>query len=642
MDEARATSAEGPAAGTDLSWPWALAWLGLLLWQLWLTLGLFGPDPLTALRDDRPIINGAHPQHLYLGTRGAQGLIDRGHATVYDPANLAGYLKTPIFDGSRLAEIFLYLGGGTYQPAAYKLGLAGLCLLVPVLLLVACRAAGLDHPTTVLATALGQLVWWGPLGGGALAAGDSEFLLASLAGLAHVGCLIAFHRNPGVLTWLGLLLTACLGWFLQPLLFPIALPLLLGFYLSVGVKHGFLTWHVAFWLAEQGAVLVNLPWLSDWVRYWWLRSPLPSAANVILPHRTLANIWHAPIWGGPADRLLTVALMASALAGIVILNQTRQRPAARLLGMGAAGALALALLGISWEPLGQVGTAALLAPALWFAALPAAHAWTWSSRRLWSWGKPGRVALLLLGGTAAAGAVAVRDTAHCLGVRCWQAQPLTIGLSAQRQELVGQLVQYTTPAARILWEDRTLSRKDSRWAALLPLLTERTFIGGLDPDGTIEPSSICLTNLTLEGRPIATWGDEQLADYCRRYNVGWIAGWSPAVVKRFDGWPGADKLVALHDDAADGWLFRVKRASRFALKGKAELLEANARYITLKNVEPDKGLGVVVLSLHYQAGMRASPGRVQVDPEPSGDDLIGFVRLRLAAPAARVTITWGK
>ncbi len=49
---------------------------------------------------------------------------------------------------------------------------------------------------------------------------------------------------------------------------------------------------------------------------------------------------------------------------------------------------------------------------------------------------------------------------------------------------------------------------------------------------------------------------------------------------------------------------------------------------------------MVVLSLHYEAGMRVTPGRVQIEREASGDDFIGFVRLRLAEPAECVTITW--
>lgn len=633
MDATRTTPAEQRPTG---GWRWLPAWALLLAWQGWLTLGLFGSDPFTALLDDRPIRSGSHAQHQYLGTVGAQALWHQGRTSVFDTAFQAGYPKTPIFDGSRLAEFFLFLGGGTYRPAAYKIGLACMCLLVPILLLTACKAAGLSNLTGLLAAALGMLVWWGPLGRSALEAGDSELLLASLAGLAHVGFLVAFHHHPGVGSWLGLLVTGILGWFLQPLLFPIALPLLLSYYLSVGVKHEFSTWHVAFWLAEQGAVLANLPWLIDWLSYWWLRSSLPVPTNM-LAHRTLATVWNAPLWGGPADRALAVALMLSALAGVIILNQTQRRPAARLLGTGAGGALALALLGISWEPLGLVGTSALLAPALWFAALPAAHAWTWLGGVLLTFGLFGRVVLVLLLGLLGLAFASVTETASCLTGRCVFAQPLSVGLSDEQQDVVEKLTQYTTSDARVLWEDRRLKRKESRWAALLPLLTGRSFVGGLDPDGFIEHSRICLMDQALAGRPIATWTDEQLAAYCRRYNVGWVVGWSPAVCQRFQTWPGAEKLVGLRD-GGDGVLFRVKRTPTYTLQGQAELLHADRQYITLGNVTPENG--VVVLSLHYQNGMVASPSRVVVEREPSGADLIDFVRLRLAEPAARVTITW--
>jgi hypothetical protein len=628
-----------PISAPARRWPWHLAWLGLLLWQFWLTLGLFGPDPFAQIADDRFIANGAHPQHLFLGTIGAQAFVEHGSSTVYLASFQAGFLKTPIFNGSRLAEVFI-LCGGVHRPAvACKIGLIAVCLLVPVLLLIASRTAGLDHPTTVLATVLGQLVWWGPLGRNALEVGDSELLLGALAGLAHVGCLIAYHRRPGFLIWLTLLGTGCLGWFLQPLLFPMALPLLLGYYLSVGAKHDFLTWHSAFWLAEQGAVLVNLPWLVDWVGYWWLRSPLPSGTNLILPHRTLANIWNAPLWGGPADRALTVVLMVSAFCGVVIFNQTRQRPAARLLGMGAAGALTLALLGISWEPLGQVGTFILLAPALWFAALPAAHAWMWLARALWQLGKPGRVLLVLTVGLAVLTATtSLRGNAVCVSDRCIRAEPLSFGLNAERQELVDLLLRHTTRDARILWEDRITSRLDSRWAAMLPLLTDgRSFVGGLDPDATIEPSDICLMNQCLDRVPIATWSDEQLEAYCRRYNIGWVVCWSPAVVQRFSEWSGVEVVTTVHDDG-EGVLLKVNRPASYALKGKAQLVEANHRYIRFERVEPESD--VVVLSLHYQPGMRVTPSRVQIECEASGDDFIGFVRLRLAEPAECVTITW--
>src|SRR5262245_34845837 len=84
----------------------------LLAWQAWLTLGLFGAAyPWPGLTNDEMIISGAHSQHQYLGYRGAQALKNTGRPCAYDPDFQAGYLKTPIFNGSRFAEVFFYLGG---------------------------------------------------------------------------------------------------------------------------------------------------------------------------------------------------------------------------------------------------------------------------------------------------------------------------------------------------------------------------------------------------------------------------------------------------------------------------------------------------------------------------------------------------
>jgi hypothetical protein len=255
-------------------------------------------------------------------------------------------------------------------------------------------------------------------------------------------------------------------------------------------------------------------------------------------------------------------------------------------------------------------------------------------------GHGGKLGFATLAGLLMLAAASVTETAACMTGRCVWAEPLAIGLDAHRVDVVEQLRAHTTPEARILWEDRPLARKDSRWAALLPRLTGRRYVGGLDPEGFIEHSSICLMNHCLEGRPIATWGDDQLAAYCERCNVGWVVAWSPVVVQRFEEWAAAEKVQELEDDGT-GWLFRIRRPKlSYALKGEADLLHADSHHITLGNLVPESG--VVVLSLHYQAGMRASPGRVQVEREPSGDDPIGFVRLRLAEPAARVTLTWGR
>jgi hypothetical protein len=325
---------------------------------------------------------------------------------------------------------------------------------------------------------------------------------------------------------------------------------------------------------------------------------------------------------------------------VIILNQTQQRPAARVLGISGCGALTLALLGISWEPLGAVGTAALLAPALWIACVPAAHAYTWVSGQLWRRGAIGRSVLIGLLSATPIAFFLLTETPATLFERCRPAEPLEIGLGAERQETVHALIRYTSNDARILWEDRNRGRQASRWPALLPILTERSYIGGLDPDGFIEHSSICLTNQSLvDIGPIATAKDEELLEYCRRYNIRWVVAWSPAAIQRFEEWSLAEKRTPLIDGET-GWLFEVKRTPNFALKGEADFLESDGHSIILGNVVPHNG--EVIISLHYQASMRASPGRVQVERAKTGDDPIGFVRLRLVVPAARVTLSWDR
>src|SRR5947209_11378958 len=125
---------------------WYLVAAGLIVWQGWMTLTLFGPDhPWQRLCDDQPVISGRHALHFYHGLLGAESLRQRGRLSCYDPAFQAGYPKTPIFDsGSRPAELFLTVaevvrlrtkshdGAGAtpnFFPAAaaYKIGLAFCC-----------------------------------------------------------------------------------------------------------------------------------------------------------------------------------------------------------------------------------------------------------------------------------------------------------------------------------------------------------------------------------------------------------------------------------------------------------------------------------------------------------------------------------
>jgi hypothetical protein len=632
-----------PSAPADLGNHrlWLVPLLGLVAWQGWLTLSLFGPDPRHGLLGDEPIVSGRHPLHLYHGYLGARSFFERGALCCYDPSFQAGYPKTPVFDGgSRPAELFLILAGGGYRPAAYKVGLAVCCLLAPLLLTAAARGAGLSRAATALATGLGLLVWWGRPARDALDAGDVDLLLAALAALAQFGLLLRFDRAPGLGAWLGLLAAGYLGWFAHPLFFAVLLPLALVYYLTVGARHA-LVWHLALLVGLAGAVAGNAFWLRDWVAYWWIRAPL-EAGGTLLPHRTFHTLWDAPLWGGAMGRALAVLLCGAALAGVVLLNASRRRAAARLLGLGTLAFLGLALAGVASEPLGRLGTPRLLAPALLFAAVPAAHAFAAAARLACRVsGGPWRgsaVLACLLAGVALGG----HDYLPTLARHCAGTAPLALGLGPERLAVAEEVKARTTPAARVLWEDRAGPRPAPLWTALLPVLTQdeeggRYFLGGLDPAATTEYTQAGFADQALAGRHISQWTDDELRDYCRRYNVGWVVCWSPAALARFSAWEEARQVATLSDGEA-GALFALSRRPSFALKGRATWLAADCEHVGLGEVIPEDGQ--VVLSLHYQAGMKALPGRVQVEREIDPDDPIGFVRLRVPAPVTRVTLTW--
>jgi hypothetical protein len=619
---------------------WAFILLVLVGWQGWLTLQLFGPDqPWQRLLDDRPILSGQHPLHLYHGLLGAVALWRSGSLSCFDPAFQAGYPKTPVFDsGSRPAELFLTAGGS--HPAAYKIGLALCCCAVPLFLAAGAHSIGLGPGAACLAAALGILVWWGEPCRSLIEVGDFDLLLVVLALMLHAALLQRFHRAPGVGTWLALLATGCLGWFAHPLLFLLlTLPWLLIYYHGVGVRHR-LGWHLALGAGLTCGVALNAFWLVDWIEFWSLRVPLPTGER-LLPHRTLQSFWDSPFWGTPADRLLAMLMLGGGLAGIGTCALSRERVTARLFVLGVGGLLALALAGIAWEPLGRLDTPRLLVAALWFAVLATAHAgqWTWTWLTTWT-GATWRTAALVLLVLGGAGWL-VRGNLAVLAGHVTSTAPLTFGPTAEQRALVETIQQHTSADARILWEERHGPAGGSCWTALLPLWTGRLFLGGLDAGSTLEHAQAGLIEQHLAGQPVADWSDTDLAAFCQRYNLGWVVCRSPATVARLEQWcasGGAEPTATLTIDGAPAYLYTLARPRSFVLKGQARWLHADCSHIVLGDVMPEDGR--VVLSLHYQTGMQVAPSQVQLEKDPDPIDPVPFVRLRLAGPVARVILKW--
>jgi hypothetical protein len=610
--------------------------VGLVLWQGWLTLSLFGPDePWRRLTDDRPVLSGRHPLHLYHGQLGARCWAQRGGTCCYDPAFQAGYPKTPLFDsGCRPAELLLAPVGGEFRPALYKVGLALGCLAVPVVFVVAARSLGLRRGAACLAGLLGVLSWWSLPVRHLLEEGDLDWLLGGLGLLLHLALLVHFTHRMRVGPWLGLVGTAALGWFAHPLLWAGFVPLVLAFYLRFALRRG-PGWHLSLLAAWLGGLAGNAELLTDWARFWWIRLPV-RAGTLTHSVRTLLPTDEA--WGLTADHLFAGLLFVGGALGLALWHGGRRQSVRLLLGGGAAALGALGLVGAAridapWPSIAPQ----LLTVSAWLLTPPCAALLARQLSRLGlGRGRAGfgvglGVGVLLFGGLALA-----RTSGDCLD-RAWRTAPLTVGLDLQREELIRTLRERTTPDARILWEDRRPGRGAGQWTALLPVWTGRQYLGGLDPEAGVEHVFAALGEEGLAGRPLADWADAELERFCRRYNVGWVVCWSPGAVERFTAWPLARRLGPVRDGDA-GWLFALDLPHSFVLKGRARVVQADWQRVALADVVPEDGQ--VVLSLHHHAGWHVMPPDVRVERDLDVDDPIPFLRLRVNGPLSRLTLTW--
>jgi hypothetical protein len=626
-----------PSAGFRDKPVWLIAVAALVVAQAGLALDLFGPErPWAAVTDDRPILSGRHPLHLYHGTLGASAFTAGGVTTCYDPQFQAGYPKTPVFDGgSRPAELFLFLGGGKYRPAAYKLGLFAFLLAVPVAFVAAARGVGVPVGVAVLSGVGGIVLGWSEPIQRMIGEGQLDVLAASLAAVVFVAWLSRYARTSGVDAALVLAATAVVGWYFHPLIWLGLGPIVLVYYLIFAPRHG-PAWHLGLAGVTFAGIAPNAWWLVDWGKYWWLRQP-PNPENLPLPG--LGRILGSPLEYPSLFSCLPAGgiLVMAGIAGVVVQWRGGDRVSAGLSALASALALLVARIAGAWPAMPPdvperivVFAAAFLVPATVYGA------WRLLARaRLASVATVFAVVWLCFAGWADGRTRPLARTARVA------VEPLLIGFADDQHALIAVLRDETTPEARILWDEIIDNRPGWNWSALLPMLTDRAFLGGLDPDSGVEHSYCALCSRQLTGRVLGEWSDADLEVFCRWYNVGWVVARSPAAVERWGRFAPAKPVARLTEGGLPVVVYALDRRRSFVLGGSANWESADARRVTLSNVVPNAD-GEVQLSLHNLEGLRVFPSYVRVEPmpDPTGRDPVHHVRLRLPGPIPRVTLVW--
>lgn len=648
--------------------------------QAWQVARLF-PSLGSIVDPSTPVVMVDHAIHEYHGALGAGFFRDRGTTWGYDPSFMAGYPETPIWDSSSnlaIAANLLAGGAGGYRP--YKLAVAAVAVLGFAALLAGGRAAGLGVGEVAVAGVLAWAYFWVEQPVMFLRTGIFAFVGAGLGSALLLGLCARVDRGPD--RWWAWVALAGTG---SALLFAhVTAPILVGpgalaFYLAVARRHG-RAWHLKVWGAVAWTVAANLVWLVPMWRFRGLR----VGSALFLVSESPRFLWDYYTAASLDARVGLVLLLLGGL-GLVGWWRGGRRAAAAAFGGSIAGLVLLTGFGSLWEPTRTLEPlrfrlvfCLLLCPP---AASTAVLGPGWLARRLGG-GRGARAAVaaaLVAGGLA----WAWLDPMFFRAAAGWLAhrRPLVVGVPAEARPLVDWIRAETDPSARILFEDqlRLLEPTDAEsthWTPLLPALLapdERQFIGGLYQTAFIRHHRMAaFGDFTLGDRPIDEWTPAQIAAYAERYNVGWVACWSPLSRFTFDRLPGATPVGRVPRPATPGKppannehervaiarrggaeaarryilegesayaLYRLDRPRSYFLRGKGRLVAAGPDRVELADIEPDDQ-GVAVLSLHWMDAWRAEPA-ARIGPEPAAGDPVPFVRIEADRPIPRLVLRNG-
>lgn len=634
------------------------------------------PTYRALLDDDQPVLLVDHALHLYHGAIGSRSLLDHGTPWGYDPCFMAGYPQTPIWDSSSNPSIvFQALAGGGYHPGAYNRGLLACSIFALACIPAGAIAAGLTVPEALAATVVAWLYFHGGWPEMLWRSGLFAFTTASGLLVLLIGLLCRFDRKPNGASWAALTATGALLW-LAHVMGPI---LALGAVLGTGAaglrRHGW-RWWLSLPASAAVVVAVNLAWLGP---YWRFRSIRSARGFFMAPQSGwfLVRDYLAP----QLDARLGLAILVLGVAGLGAWLRRGHTARAATFGGAALVCLALAAFGGGWSVTRVLEPFRFKVPAHLVLAVPAgwllaAIASLLARRAGGGWGG---MTMATLAGVAVLAAIAGAQPslAMALARQLVVTRPMVAGLRPEMRSLVRWLEAETDSSARILFEDqlRLLEPTDAEsthWTPLLPVLLgepRRTFIGGLYQTAFIAHHQLAsFGDFHLGGRPIEEWFPGRIGPYCERFNIGWVACWSPLSRFCFDRWPQASRVATLPRYHTPGrpvapnrheWetiaaregpavaeqycreadrqyaIYRVERAPSWFLSGSGRLVAADWNRVELADVRPENG--GAVLSLHWLDTWRADPP-LRLEPYPLPGDPAPLTRIVTDRPVPRLVL----
>ncbi len=346
------------------------AWLALLL--------IFGIHSFQAIRlfpslrsivdRDSPVVVVDHAIHEYHGALGARFCREAGTSWGFDPAFMAGYPETPVWDSSSNPSILFDLIGGTEDYRAYKVGLFASSILLLVAIAGGAWAAGQTTAEVAVATGLAWFSFWVGFPVTLWRSGLFAFVLASASVGLLLGLCVRFDFKATMAGWVALTVIGALLFFVHVTTPILAIGGLLAFLATVARRHGW-RWHAAICGAGGLAVVANLPWL---VSLWRFRS-IRTGSGLFM---TANSAWYlVEYFLQPSTEGRTaLVLLVLGTAGLVAWWFTGRRGAAAAFGGSIVGLIVLTGFGSLWEPTRNLEPLRFRVGLLFLLAVPAGSA----------------------------------------------------------------------------------------------------------------------------------------------------------------------------------------------------------------------------------------------------------------------------
>jgi len=607
-------------------------------------------------KSDFELTSGSHPLHQYHAWIGAKGLLKKGCPSAFDPAFHAGYLKTPLFDNQShpiewMSAIKSLIVCPDEPPIlsdvakVYAWYLGGIVFGVPFLVAIGARFAGLNKLETFISAVCSVIVMAMPAGNRAINDGEMGQLLAPSCIVMFTGALVGYHLRALPACGVAICFSYWMLWSTSVGSALLATAILLYFYLRAGLRHES-WWHFGLVSSLVLALAGNLDLFLAWRNHWWIQATNLDE-NALGSGTAFMRLAGDTRWGGASGFSAGLLMFVAGIVGDQCLIWTGRRLAGRLIATATVILTVMFALAKSVNFLAQLDIVANPVSIMLISCIGVGSCLGVGFRdiRRWSGPKwflefPGRhVPSTIFFGVLLSIFLLNPSFVRNLSLNCLGSTWRFDGPPLWAKTITEKLAEYPAGKGRVLWEDLT-SDISNGWPVLLPQKLDRGLIGGLSPFVRIEHQQAALREGKLAGRTVLEWTDSELAAFVKAYRINIVVARNKDSISRWTSYFEATLASQGTIEETQGkWvIFSLPDQTGLAIVGNAKVVQMGSDKVTLADVVPENGS--VVLSLHYQRGMKVRPGRVKVERELDSHDPIPLIRLKSDEPVSRLELEW--